>query len=630
MMVAALLYFWFLVPRLPLAFTALLKIEADNWEAGAALSVREVLQASSLSHASLIVITESSFSRDVQTLLGGSQGVAMFETPLNGSQLVQVVTCARKVRVASWMVVVVVVSDDPVFLAAFAQQAREGRLLVWATRLIVVSRRAPHRLHPLHQTLALTNSLLLLMDGAAGVNRASVKAVLPFQSPSDAGLWRASWTVGHGLQLSQPLFWDKFNKFSKETKLLVAMEQNDKHSVVMVPDPTAPGGKRPEFKGYTVNVIDYLSQGLNFSYTFRRPPDGVWGMKLKNGSVIGMVGQVSREEVNMALGPFAINAARYEAVDFTWPVVYMHVKVFAGRKTPEIDPWGFLLPLGPWVWAMVLAFLLLLALVSFLLSSKFTPHKLTSKNLLYFTSILLRQSVWFGEGGWMWERVVLGVWMLMTMVLTRSYEGNLMSLLAVRHLPQPYQTLRDVVDDPSVVMVWFKQGATMQAVMDSTSGILQEVKESEKQGRLKFLHPVEYDSILNEIIEQKKVIIDYDTVTTVLRNRHFSRTGRCDFYTGSETIMSNPLALISQKDSPLIPAINTRLMSTIETGLYNYWRVDAKPNSSSCERVPTKITVSSSFSLRQCWAMVVVLLVGLSLGLATLCLEVGLAEVFTH
>ena len=69
------------------------------------------------------------------------------------------------------MVVVVVVSDDPVFLAAFARQAREGRLLVWATRLIVVSRRAPHRLHPLHQTLALTNSLLLVVDGAAGVAR---------------------------------------------------------------------------------------------------------------------------------------------------------------------------------------------------------------------------------------------------------------------------------------------------------------------------------------------------------------------------------------------------------------------------------------------------------------------------
>ena len=69
------------------------------------------------------------------------------------------------------MVVVVVVSDDPALLAAFARQAREGRLLVWATRLIVVTRRALHRLHPLHHTLSLTNSLLLLVDGPPEVKR---------------------------------------------------------------------------------------------------------------------------------------------------------------------------------------------------------------------------------------------------------------------------------------------------------------------------------------------------------------------------------------------------------------------------------------------------------------------------
>ena len=38
-----------------------------------------------------------------------------------------------------------------------------------------------------------------------------------------------------------------------------------------------------------------------------------------------------------------------------------------------------------------------------------------------------------------------------------------------------------------------------------------------------------------------------------------------------------------------------------EVGLYRYWEVDMMPNASGCERVPTKITVSSTLSLRQCW-----------------------------
>ncbi|XP_063871764.1 uncharacterized protein LOC135106539 [Scylla paramamosain] len=133
--------------------------------------VRDVLLASSESDSCLVIIAENSLLSEMETFIGASRSVAVFESVTNGSRLSEIVTRARQVRVASWMVVVVVVSDDPVFLAAFAQQAREGRLLVWATRLIVVSRRSPHGLQPLHQTLAFTNSLLLLVDGTMGMSR---------------------------------------------------------------------------------------------------------------------------------------------------------------------------------------------------------------------------------------------------------------------------------------------------------------------------------------------------------------------------------------------------------------------------------------------------------------------------
>ncbi|MPC14309.1 Glutamate receptor U1 [Portunus trituberculatus] len=249
---------------------------------------------------------------------------------------------------ASWMVVVVVVSDDPVFLAAFAQQARKGRLLVWATRLIVVSRRAPPNFHPIHQTLALTNSLLLLVDDAAGMARAAGWVVLPYQQPGVAPLRVGSWTAEGNLSLHRPLFWNKFSKLSGEAKLVVAMERNHRHKMKEQPDSEVPGGVKVEFKGFMVTVLDYLAQGLNFSYTFRRPPDGSWGVKKRDGTFTGMVGQVYSQEVDLGLGPFALNAPRLEAADFTWPVSLMSVQVFAGRGSVEVDPWGFVLPFGPW------------------------------------------------------------------------------------------------------------------------------------------------------------------------------------------------------------------------------------------------------------------------------------------
>ncbi|KAK8373605.1 hypothetical protein O3P69_017759 [Scylla paramamosain] len=223
MRLTALLHVWFfscscvtLVPAIRLEPTE------DGWEADAATLVKDVLLGSSKSDAYLVIIAGKGFSREVRRFLGASRSVVVFEAARNGSRLAQVITRSRQVRLASWMVVVVVVSDDPVFLAAFAQQAREGRLLVWATRLIVVSRRAPHRLHPLHQILALTNSLLLLVDGAPEVNR-----------------------------------------MSGEAELMVAMERNHRHLMKEEPDPTAPDGVRVQFKGFMVTVLDYLAQGGN-------------------------------------------------------------------------------------------------------------------------------------------------------------------------------------------------------------------------------------------------------------------------------------------------------------------------------------------------------------------------------
>lgn len=63
-----------------------------------------------------------------------------------------------------------------------------------------------------------------------------------------------------------------------------------------------------------------------------------------------------------------------------------------------------------------------------------------TKDNSYFSDMSIQQEWWW------WERVLLCVWMLMTLVLTRSYSSNLMSLLAVRYIPLPIQTLQDLLD----------------------------------------------------------------------------------------------------------------------------------------------------------------------------------------
>lgn len=59
---------------------------------------------------------------------------------------------------------------------------------------------------------------------------------------------------------------------------------------------------------------------------------------------------------------------------------------------------------------------------------------------------------------------MVGIWLMMTLVLMKSYEGNLMSLLAVRHVPQPYQSLRDVLNDPATTMIWQKGSSHLELI----------------------------------------------------------------------------------------------------------------------------------------------------------------------
>lgn len=68
---------------------------------------------------------------------------------------------------------VVVMSHDAVFLDAFAEWSLRGRLLVWSTRLVVVTRLALPQLQAImlkHWTFAMMNTIVLSIDDTSRKN----------------------------------------------------------------------------------------------------------------------------------------------------------------------------------------------------------------------------------------------------------------------------------------------------------------------------------------------------------------------------------------------------------------------------------------------------------------------------
>lgn len=76
----------------------------------------------------------------------------------------------HQVRHMSLCAMMVVVSHDPAFLAAFAEQSLRNRLLVWATKLVVATRLALPQLKSLlsaHWTFSMMNTIFLKMDATS-------------------------------------------------------------------------------------------------------------------------------------------------------------------------------------------------------------------------------------------------------------------------------------------------------------------------------------------------------------------------------------------------------------------------------------------------------------------------------
>ena len=79
----------------------------------------------------------------------------------------------------------------------------------------------------------------------------------------------------------------------------------------------------------------------------------------------------------------------------------------------------------------------------------------------HINSIFLLTDIIVGAGK-SWERTAVASLMLLMLVVTKSFSGNLMSLLAVRYIPQPFQSIVDVLDEGSVTMIWEANSAYVQ------------------------------------------------------------------------------------------------------------------------------------------------------------------------
>ncbi|XP_068214358.1 glutamate receptor ionotropic, delta-2-like [Palaemon carinicauda] len=533
-----------------------------------------------------------------------------------------------QIEKSSWCVMLIVVSDDYEYLNGIIQLATSNDLLVWPTRLLVVSSLPIQFLRPLEQWLSAINAMVIAVEGTtfSEAKRSSVYMYIPY---SHRRVLVASWSPMFGLTYNDNyrLFPNKFQRLADGANMTVVGNNFPLHVIISKIE-TEDGKTEFSFQGPLVKVLEMLSAKMNFRYNLIQPSDGGWGVLFPNGSWNGMIGMMIRKEVDFGLGPFGVTYIRSKVIDYTDPLIMDYGRILGRRGDTEVDPWGFLMPLTPTVWAAFLAsFLLILFLAKVASRIDWNLRELSPKiPVATYVRVLFQQDpiVPYNSG---WEKMLLGGWLLAVLVIIECYSTNLTSLLAVRYIAEPYQSMRILLDDPKAKMVWVANTAYAQILADVDSGIFYEAKQTAKDGRIRYIKAPEYITAVDNLVSRgDHVLINPLIIMKIFLTESYMEKGNCKFYVSKETFLPQTFCMVVPRNSPLRHPINQGIRTVVEGGLYNYWLDNVIPNAKSCKNPPTKITVKASLTFRNLWGVFAVLVAGYIISFIMLCVEIAVSK----
>ncbi|XP_066984775.1 uncharacterized protein [Macrobrachium rosenbergii] len=417
------------------------------------------------------------------------------------------VEIALKIKLSSMCLTLVVVSDDRDFLNDVIRTSFYEGLLPKPTRSMIVTRVQLAGLRLAQETLSLTDTIVLNLDYLQTTRRM---------------------IDGANMSIAAVTYLPHIRVTANSTAVSIT--------------------------GPLIDVLNLLAKKMNFTY--KLVPENSYGYLLPNGTWNGLVGLVHRRNVDFALGPLAITYARSKVIDYTEPLLVDYLVLQARRGGIEIDPWSFALPFTASVWASLFATLFLSIITAVVFARVAKEWAPSSASPLLYIKALLSQGVDGAFYAW-WERMIVGGWMIVVLIALESYSGNLMSQLAVRYIAQPYQSLRIVLDDPKIKMMWVSDTVYVQYYKSSTSGILYEVARSEEKGKITFAKSIDYFTAMNTLVARG----DHVSVNPYLSARFFltdafTDGGSCRFYLSKERYLPFTFAMIVQKNSPVLQGMN--------------------------------------------------------------------------
>ncbi|EDV20221.1 uncharacterized protein TRIADDRAFT_32461 [Trichoplax adhaerens] len=219
------------------------------------------------------------------------------------------------------------------------------------------------------------------------------------------------------------------------------------------------------YDGYIIDLIDRISENLNFTYDIRLVADGQYGVQNRNeyGAIVwtGMVREVVIGEADIAAAALSITPERQQVLDFTIPYINQGLTVLTLRESnPPVSVFQAFLPLRIEVWIGIVITLIIIAAVTTCIN-RLSPYdyydrkfwKTEKENELEAFSF--SNNLWYTLESFLSQgaertsrsisaRLITAMWWLASVIMIATYTANLTAFLTVNSLHATIESLQDL------------------------------------------------------------------------------------------------------------------------------------------------------------------------------------------
>uniref|UniRef100_A0A674PH72 Glutamate receptor n=1 Tax=Takifugu rubripes TaxID=31033 RepID=A0A674PH72_TAKRU len=210
-------------------------------------------------------------------------------------------------------------------------------------------------------------------------------------------------------------------------------------------------GKPKKYQGYSIDVLDALSNYLGFKYEIYVTSDHKYGSLQPDGQWNGLIGELVSKRADVGLSALTITPERESVVDFTTRYMDYSVGVLLRKAERTVDMFACLAPFDLSLWACIAGTVLLIGILVYLLNW-LNPPRLPMGSM---SSTTLYNSMWFVYGSFVQQggevpyttlatRMMMGVWWMFALIVISSYTANLAAFLTITRIENSIQSLQDL------------------------------------------------------------------------------------------------------------------------------------------------------------------------------------------